>query len=94
MGKDRAPVGFSIGLKSIFQCEAKLTGKEKRKQKIVFLFDIFRFACHRWLDKNEDDGQIELNLTPSDVTRKQSGKNTRNHLDCLLKNRIYFSYSV
>jgi hypothetical protein len=32
-----------------------------------FIF-FYRFPCHRWLDKNEDDGQIERQLTPSDVT--------------------------
>jgi hypothetical protein len=33
-----------------------------------------RFICHRWLDKNEDDGKIELELTPSEVIKKINGK--------------------
>jgi hypothetical protein len=33
-----------------------------------------RFACHRWLDKNKDDGQIELKLIPSEVINKTSDK--------------------
>ncbi len=33
-----------------------------------------RFAAHRWLDKHEGDGKIELELTPSDVIKKAGGK--------------------
>ncbi|CAF2571228.1 unnamed protein product [Rotaria sp. Silwood2] len=29
-----------------------------------------RFVCNRWLDRREDDGKIELDLTPSEVTKK------------------------
>ncbi|CAF3434075.1 unnamed protein product, partial [Rotaria sp. Silwood2] len=28
------------------------------------------FICHRWLDKKEGDGKIELDLTPSDIIKK------------------------
>ncbi|CAF4520761.1 unnamed protein product [Rotaria sp. Silwood2] len=31
-----------------------------------------RFVCHRWLDKQEGDGKIELDLTPSDIIKKPS----------------------
>ena len=27
------------------------------------------FACHRWLDKNEDDGQLEIELEPTSVEK-------------------------
>ena len=32
-----------------------------------------RFFPNRWLDKKEGDGLIELDLTPSEVTKKDSG---------------------
>ena len=25
------------------------------------------FACHRWLDKKEEDGQLEIEMTPTHV---------------------------
>lgn len=28
--------------------------------------EIYRFACHRWLDKSEGDGLIEIEMTPTD----------------------------
>ncbi|CAF4496641.1 unnamed protein product, partial [Rotaria sp. Silwood2] len=34
--------------------------------------ELYRFVCYRWLDKNEGDGKIELDLIPSDVTNKTS----------------------
>ena len=33
-----------------------------------------RFVCHRWLDTNEEDGKIELDLRPSEVKEKTPGK--------------------
>jgi hypothetical protein len=32
-----------------------------------------RFPCHRWLDKNEGDGKIELDLLPGDKIKKPAG---------------------
>jgi hypothetical protein len=32
-----------------------------------FLF-LYRFPCHRWLDRDEDDGEIVRQLTLSGVT--------------------------
>ena len=29
----------------------------------------YTFSCHRWLDKNEDDGQIEIELEPTSVEK-------------------------
>ncbi|CAF2908011.1 unnamed protein product [Rotaria sp. Silwood2] len=34
--------------------------------------ELYRFVCHRWLDKQEGDGKIELDLTPSDIIKKPS----------------------
>ena len=31
--------------------------------------ECYTFACHRWLDKNEDDGQIEIEIEPSSVEK-------------------------
>jgi len=31
--------------------------------------ECYTFACHRWLDKNEDDGQIEIEIEPTSVER-------------------------
>jgi len=33
-----------------------------------------RFAMHRWLAVDEDDGKIELELEPTEVTKKDIGK--------------------
>ncbi|CAF4048737.1 unnamed protein product, partial [Rotaria sordida] len=32
--------------------------------------ELYRFVCNRWLDKNEGDGKIELDLIPSDIIKK------------------------
>ncbi|CAF0916712.1 unnamed protein product [Rotaria sordida] len=32
--------------------------------------ELYRFTCNRWLDKKEGDGKIELDLKPSDITKK------------------------
>ncbi|CAF0768261.1 unnamed protein product, partial [Didymodactylos carnosus] len=32
--------------------------------------ELYRFECHRWLDKNEGDGLIELELQPSEEKQK------------------------
>lgn len=29
----------------------------------------YTFACHRWLDKKEDDGQIEIEMEPTSVEK-------------------------
>ena len=29
----------------------------------------YTFACHRWLDKNENDGQIEIEMEPTSVEK-------------------------
>ncbi|CAF4587849.1 unnamed protein product [Rotaria sp. Silwood1] len=34
--------------------------------------ELYRFVCNRWLDTNEGDGKIELDLTPSDIIKKRS----------------------
>jgi len=31
--------------------------------------ECYTFACHRWLDKNEDDGQIEIEIEPTSVEK-------------------------
>ncbi|CAF1252253.1 unnamed protein product [Adineta steineri] len=31
--------------------------------------EIYRFVCNRWLDKNKDDGKVELELIPSKVIK-------------------------
>ncbi|CAF3698383.1 unnamed protein product [Rotaria sp. Silwood1] len=33
---------------------------------------LLKFNCHRWLDKKEGDGKIELDLTPSDIIKKSN----------------------
>ncbi len=40
----------------------------------LLYFFLDRFAAHRWLDKHEGDGKIEIELTPSDVIKKVGGK--------------------
>ena len=34
----------------------------------------FIFASHRWLDSNEDDGQIEVDLEPTDYRKGSASK--------------------
>lgn len=48
----------------------------------MFFTDFFfnRFGCHRWLDKKEGDGKIEVELRPSDVQKKNSSKYLKFHL--------------
>lgn len=29
----------------------------------------YTFACHRWLDKDEADGQIEIEMEPTSVDK-------------------------
>ena len=31
--------------------------------------ECYTFACHRWLDRNEDDGQIEIEMEPTSVDK-------------------------
>jgi len=31
--------------------------------------ECYTFACHRWLDKDEDDGQIEIEIEPTSVEK-------------------------
>ena len=34
----------------------------------------YEFACHRWLDKNQDDGKTEIELEPSHVEKGSISK--------------------
>ncbi len=33
------------------------------------------FACHRWLDKKEEDGQLEIEMEPTHFQKGASSKN-------------------
>ena len=52
------------------------TGKIRVNQLFVCLSALRfnRFVANRWLDKKEDDHRIEIELTPSEVTKRNSGK--------------------
>ena len=32
------------------------------------------FACHRWLDTKEEDGQIEIEMTPTTVEKSSASE--------------------
>ena len=36
--------------------------------------EIYEFTCHRWLDKGEMDGRIEIDLYPTQITTTQPSK--------------------
>ena len=41
--------------------------------------ECYTFACHRWLDKNEDDGQIEIEIEPTSVDKGAIRKLSNSH---------------
>jgi hypothetical protein len=53
----------------------------------------WRFPCGRWLDKNEDDGKIERELTPMDMSFEEYQPSISfKHSNKTLKLMIYFLY--